>query len=84
MDVKGGQHPVWDAELRFPIVEATSDKYRKLEISCYAKESKSDDLLGQGIVDITETLRTGEFDGQLPWSSRYSIMSKPSLRLGKS
>lgn len=66
VDVKGGQHPVWDAELRFPIMEATSDKYRKLEVSCYAKEPKSDDILGQGIVDITETLRTGEFDGQPP------------------
>jgi len=40
-----------------------SEKYRKLEVSCWAKEPKTDDILGQGTVDITETLRTGEFDG---------------------
>lgn len=63
VDVRGGQHPVWDAELRFPIMKAASDKTRKLEVSCFAKERRSDDLLGKGIVDISETLKTGEFDG---------------------
>jgi hypothetical protein len=64
VDAKGGQHPVWDAELRFSILHSTTEKNRKLEVSCYAKEHKSDDLLGNAIVDITETLKTGEFDGR--------------------
>jgi hypothetical protein len=64
VDVKGGQHPVWDAELRFPVLNSATDKYRKFEVACYAKENRSDDLLGNGTVDITETLKTGEFDGR--------------------
>ncbi|KAF9448316.1 hypothetical protein P691DRAFT_52960 [Macrolepiota fuliginosa MF-IS2] len=62
VDFKGGQHPVWDAELRFPIMKAASDKTRKLEVSCFSKERRSDDLLGKGSVDISDTLKTGEFD----------------------
>ena len=62
-DVKGGQHPVWDEELRFPIVKTANDETRKLEVVIYSKEPRQDDLVGKGSVDITETLRTGEFDG---------------------
>jgi hypothetical protein len=54
---------VWDAELRFDITKDASEKNRILEVSCWAEEPKQDDLLGQGKVDISETLRTGEFDG---------------------
>jgi C2 domain len=70
VDVKGGQHPVWDAELRFPVLTNTAEKYRKLEVACYCKEHKSEDLLGSGSVDITETLKTGEFDGRCKPSHR--------------
>ncbi|KAJ3572554.1 hypothetical protein NP233_g3008 [Leucocoprinus birnbaumii] len=62
VDIKGGQHPVWDAELRFSVDKAVSEKTRKIEVSCFSKESRSDDLLGRGTVDISETLQTGEFD----------------------
>jgi Ca2+-dependent lipid-binding protein len=63
VDVKGGQHPVWDEEIRISVPKDSSEKNRSLEVSCWAKERKTDDLLGQGKVDISETLRTGEFDG---------------------
>lgn len=63
VDIKGGQRPEWDGEVRFKIVRSTATKYRKLEVACYAQEPRSEDLMGQGVVDITETLRTGEFDG---------------------
>jgi Ca2+-dependent lipid-binding protein len=63
VDVKGGQHPVWDEEVRISVPKDSSEKKRTLEVSCWAKEHKADDLLGQGKVDIGETLRTGEFDG---------------------
>ena len=65
VDVKGGQHPVWDDELRFPVMKTATGKFRQLEVTCFAKESKSDDSLGSGTLDITETLKTGEFDGAL-------------------
>ncbi len=43
----------------------TKAKYRKLEVSCYSQEPRPlvDELLGTGVVDLTETLKTGEFDG---------------------
>ena len=63
VDVKGGQHPVWDEELRFPIYRSTRPDDRKLEVSCWRKEPRDVELIGTGEVDITETLRTGEFDG---------------------
>lgn len=62
VDIKGGQHPIWDVELRFPVLKQATERNRKLEISCYAQERKSDDLLGKGVIDITDTLKTGEFD----------------------
>ena len=64
VDVRGGQHPVWDEELRFLIPKEASDKTRKLEVCCYSKEPRQDELVGRGTVDITETLKTGEFDGE--------------------
>ncbi|KAJ7911503.1 hypothetical protein B0H13DRAFT_2009752 [Mycena leptocephala] len=62
VDIKGGQHPMWDEEIRFPIMKGTGDKSRKLEVSCWAKEPKKEDSIGQGFVDLAETLKTGEFD----------------------
>lgn len=64
VDVKGGQHPVWDEELRFPIFEAKSEKTRTLHFSCLSKESRKDDIVGSGKLDVSETLATGEFDGE--------------------
>lgn len=63
VDIKGGQRPEWDGEVRFTIVKHKAEKYRNLEVACYSQEPRSEDLMGQGVVDITETLRTGEFDG---------------------
>lgn len=63
---KGGQHPVWDDELRFPVLADTGkDKANRiLDITCYKDEQRGEDvLLGKGTVDIEETLKTGEFDG---------------------
>ncbi|KIJ66692.1 hypothetical protein HYDPIDRAFT_71239, partial [Hydnomerulius pinastri MD-312] len=65
VDQKGGQHPVWDDELRFTVLEDVGkDKVnRTLEVACYKDEQRGDDvLLGKGTVDIEETLKTGEFD----------------------
>ncbi|KAI0329115.1 hypothetical protein GY45DRAFT_1253625 [Cubamyces sp. BRFM 1775] len=66
VDVKGGQHPVWDEELRFPVSERISDESRKLEVSCWSKEPRTDECVGKGSVDISDTLKTGEFDDWVP------------------
>lgn len=62
VEVKGGQHPEWDEELRFPLFES-SKKTNTLEITCWSKESRIDAVVGKGTVDIADTLKTGEFDG---------------------
>lgn len=63
VDVKGGQHPEWDDELRIPVQESTKKAARTLEVVCWSKEPRTDEVVGKGEVDITETLKTGEFDG---------------------
>ena len=63
VDPKGGQHPVWDAELRFPISKDPSKSNRTLTVSVFSEEKKEDELLGEGTIDITDTLKSGEFDG---------------------
>ena len=85
VDVRGGQHPVWDEELRFPIFKSVSDETRKLEVACYSKEPRSDDLVGRGEVDISETLKTGEFDGEHPppvLREHPCLAQRGSTRLG--
>lgn len=64
VEAKGGQHPVWDEELRIPIYEGKGKDGMILKVSCWSKEPRSDDLVGEGELDITETLQTGEFDGE--------------------
>ncbi|KAJ4495203.1 hypothetical protein C8J55DRAFT_446974 [Lentinula edodes] len=66
IDYKGGQHPVWDSELRFSVKKGTAKKYRELEVSCFAKEHRDDTLLGEARVDMTPTLKSGEFDEWVP------------------
>ncbi|TFY73956.1 hypothetical protein EWM64_g10056, partial [Hericium alpestre] len=66
IDSKGGQHPVWDAELRVPIAKDAAKKNRVLELSCWSEERREDQLLGEAELDISETLRTGEFDDWIP------------------
>ncbi|KIK62485.1 hypothetical protein GYMLUDRAFT_198242 [Collybiopsis luxurians FD-317 M1] len=72
IDYKGGQHPMWDEELRFPVMKDTAQKYRQLEASCWAKEHKDDALLGEAKVDMTPTLKSGEFDEWVSLSTSSS------------
>ena len=65
-DLKGGQHPEWDEELRFTVHESSKKAGKTLEVVCWSKEARSDEIVGKGEIDITETLKTGEFDGMHP------------------
>lgn len=83
VDVRGGQHPEWDEEIRFPIAIKASEATRTLQVSCWSKEPRNDDNVGTGKLDITETLQTGEFDGKVD-SPRDELMCTDCLynRLG--
>lgn len=68
---RGGQHPEWDCELRFPVYALSDDaagmRARPLRVECWAKVSgltrKPDELLGVGSVDVADAIRKGEMDG---------------------
>ncbi|TFK99618.1 C2 domain-containing protein, partial [Pterulicium gracile] len=66
VDVKGGQNPLWDHELRFLVPKQVSEQNRTLEVACWCKQSREDELIAKGKLDIGETLRTGEFDDWIP------------------
>ena len=40
-----------------------SKNNRTLNISVFSEEKKEDELLGEATMDITDTLKSGEFDG---------------------
>jgi Ca2+-dependent lipid-binding protein len=86
VDKRAGQHPLWDAEVRYPIMKDKGEKYRMMEISCWADEPRDDVLLGKATLDITETLRTGEFDGLFEYtftkSERISLTVELCLQTG--
>ncbi|KAK7454428.1 hypothetical protein VKT23_011184 [Stygiomarasmius scandens] len=75
IDAKGGQHPIWDEEIRFPVMKNSAPKHRVLEVSCWSKEHKEEDdvLLGEGKADMTDTLKTGEFDEWVPLSTNGNM-----------
>jgi hypothetical protein len=47
---------------------------RTLEVSCWSKEPREDELVGKGTIDITDTLQTGEFDGTSTLYDRISLL----------
>jgi predicted transposase YdaD len=68
---------MWDEEIRVPVMKDSAEKYRKLEVSCWAKESRKEENIGQGHIDLTETLKTGEFDGR----SLCTLPSRPTSQI---
>lgn len=37
---------------------------KTLRVTCYADDNKEPEFIGEGFVDLAETLKTGEFDGE--------------------
>ncbi|KAF8915055.1 C2 domain-containing protein, partial [Mucidula mucida] len=77
VDKRGGQHPVWDEELRFTVhVDAptlaedgsviTPGLPTSMDISLWANEGDHADLLGGTVIDVADTLKRGEFDEWIP------------------
>ena len=78
-----------DEDIHLPVHVNPSKSNRTLTLQCFAKESREDDLLGEGTVDIEETLKTCEFDGEhfvasvLTFNSHFrAILSIMTNRLG--
>ncbi|OBZ76196.1 Ingression protein fic1 [Grifola frondosa] len=77
---RGGQHPEWDEEIRFTLLEDDQDELPRgppkikggkiMAVSCYAEDPRDPDLIGEAKVDLTEVLTKGETD---EW---FTLMNK--------
>jgi len=37
---------------------------KSMRVACYADDTREPELIGEGVVDLTDTLKVGEFDGE--------------------
>lgn len=42
---------------------------KALKVTCYADDKNEPEFIGEGIIDLTETLKSGEFDGEWCYAS---------------
>ncbi|KAG9284031.1 hypothetical protein G9A89_022805 [Geosiphon pyriformis] len=59
-DKRGGQHPEWDEEIRFQLLDEPSNK--KMKIQVYNEDKREHDLIGETVVELDEVLKKGEWD----------------------
>ncbi|KAK7034632.1 hypothetical protein VNI00_012274 [Paramarasmius palmivorus] len=68
IDVRGGQHPEWDEELRFAVYDNPEKENRVMHISIWEDKRGPDLLVGEGTMDVRTALQRGEFDEWIPLS----------------
>ncbi|KAG1150245.1 hypothetical protein G6F37_004403 [Rhizopus arrhizus] len=61
-DYRGGQHPIWDDQVNMPVPE----KKKTMIVQIYDEDSKREDLISEGEVDLTKVLEEGEHDDWFP------------------
>ncbi|KWU41420.1 hypothetical protein RHOSPDRAFT_12033, partial [Rhodotorula sp. JG-1b] len=75
---RGGQQPEWDAEFRHslgtPVVSTCAAGKRVLKVACWADDARDPKLIGEGELDIEETIQKGKYDNwvQLERKGRYA------------
>ncbi|CAH1763751.1 1471_t:CDS:2 [Entrophospora sp. SA101] len=71
-DKRGGQHPIWDKEVRFDILETSSHK--KMIVKVYNEDKRDPQLIGDRTIDLNEVLTKGEWDEwhELKYGSKYA------------
>ncbi|KAN0064147.1 hypothetical protein ACQY0O_003314 [Thecaphora frezii] len=52
-----------------------------LKVSCYADDNKDPEFIGEGMVDLTDTLKTGEFDEWVPIKAKERYAGEVYLEL---
>ncbi|KIK63709.1 hypothetical protein GYMLUDRAFT_40775 [Collybiopsis luxurians FD-317 M1] len=84
VDIRGGQTPQWDEELRFGVWSETADAMnippspteggfkvadaKLMKISIWEDTKGPDLLVGEGLLDVSQALHKGEFDEWIPLS----------------
>ncbi|KAL0073272.1 hypothetical protein J3Q64DRAFT_1754563 [Phycomyces blakesleeanus] len=59
---RGGQHPVWDDQVNIPVAANKT----KMRVQLFDDDSKREDLISEGEVDLTNVLAGGEQDDWFP------------------
>lgn len=111
-DKRGGQHPVWDDELRFEIYDNAKDamasasvsttatggvgplkskptpvgttgttSLKELHVAVYADDPRDPDFIGEGRVDLSETLKKGEFDDWVTMTNKGKYQGEVYLEM---
>ncbi|CAG8448453.1 13402_t:CDS:2 [Funneliformis caledonium] len=57
---KGGQHPEWDEEVRFDLVDNPNNK--KMKIQVLNEDKREHILIGDSFIDLSQVLEKGEWD----------------------
>ncbi|KAF9506203.1 hypothetical protein BS47DRAFT_1305580, partial [Hydnum rufescens UP504] len=69
-DPRGGQHPLWDEEIRFEIYDhdVAGHGSKTLRVGVFTAGKRVDERLGEGEIVIQDVLESGEFDDWVPLS----------------
>ncbi|CEP19834.1 hypothetical protein [Parasitella parasitica] len=65
-DYGGGLYPIWDDQVNIPVAAGQ----RQLHVQIFDKDTKPNNLMGDGVIDLTKVLRDKEHDGYFPLRMR--------------
>ncbi|CAG8537037.1 11751_t:CDS:2 [Funneliformis mosseae] len=69
---KGGQHPEWDEEVRFDLVDNPNNK--KMKIQVLNEDKREHILIGDSFIDLSQVLENGEWDDwhEIKYRNKYA------------
>ena len=56
------QHPEWDDEVRFQLLDDSTHKTLKVQV--YDEDKREHDLIGETAIDLNKVINDGECDGE--------------------
>ncbi|CAG8792639.1 20002_t:CDS:2, partial [Dentiscutata erythropus] len=71
-DRRGGQHPEWDEELRFQIMDDSRHKVMKVQV--YNEDKREHVLVGDETIKLDEVFNSGEWDAwhEIKFRNKYA------------
>ncbi|CAI2162987.1 16414_t:CDS:2 [Funneliformis geosporum] len=57
---RGGQHPEWDEEVRFDLLDIPNSKRMKIQV--FNEDKRDPILIGDSLIDLSQVLEKGEWD----------------------
>ncbi|GAA5809970.1 hypothetical protein MFLAVUS_003385 [Mucor flavus] len=62
VDHGGGLYPIWDDQVNIPVAVGI----HQMHVQIFDKDTKPNNLMGEGVIDLTRVLREKEHDGYFP------------------